>query len=313
MRTDSLFYRLFQTAPEIFFELIGEPSTAAIGYEFQSVELKESSFRIDGVLLADEGRPVYFSEVQFQKDEVLYRRFFAEIFLYLRQYVTVSDWRGVLIYPQQSLEPTDLGAYRELLAGNRVTRVYLDRLGDAAELPLASSLVKLVVEPEATAPALARELIGRSGQESLGRLSGQDLVRLVETIIVYKFSTLSREEIEMMLGLADLKQTRVYQEGREEGEQIGEQRGQQIGEQRGQQIGEQRGLRMARRLVRVFLTARFGVLPPELIQQLEAVEDLERLEQLGSAAVSVESLAEFSSILAQGQEQPELGENRSDV
>jgi predicted transposase/invertase (TIGR01784 family) len=305
MRTDSLFYRLFQTAPEIFFELIGEPSTAAIGYEFQSVELKESSFRIDGVLLADEGRPVYFSEVQFQKDEVLYRRFFAEIFLYLRQYVTVSDWRGVLIYPQQSLEPTDLGAYRELLAGNRVTRIYLDRLGDAAELPLASSLVKLVVEPEATAPALARELIGRSGQESLGRLSGQDLIRLVETIIVYKFSTLSREEIEMMLGLADLKQTRVYQEGREEGEQIGE--------QRGQQIGEQRGLRMARRLVRVFLTARFGVLPPELIQQLEAVEDLERLEQLGSAAVSVESLAEFSSILAQGQEQPELGENRSDV
>ena len=84
MRTDSLFYKLFQAAPEIFFELIGEPAEAAVGYGFQSVELKEVSFRIDGVLLADQERPVYFSEVQFQRDEALYRRFFAEIFLYLR-------------------------------------------------------------------------------------------------------------------------------------------------------------------------------------------------------------------------------------
>ena len=187
-----------------------------------------------------------------------------------------------------------------------MTRIYLDRLGDSAELPLGSSLVRLVVEPEATAGALARELIERSGQEQVGRLSGSDLIRLVETIIVYKFSTLSREEIEMMLGLADLKQTRVYQEGREEGEQIGEQRGERRGEQRGQ-----RG--MARSLAIEILTDRFGLLPPELLQRLETIDDVERLRRLVFFAMSVASLDEFSSILAQGQEPPESGGNLSDA
>ena len=51
------------------------------------------------------------------------------------------------------------------------------------------------------------------------------IVNLVETILVYKLPTLSREGIRSMLGLTDtdLKQTRFYQdvftEGRQEGRQ----------------------------------------------------------------------------------------------
>lgn len=45
----------------------------------------------------------------------------------------------------------------------------------------------------------------------------QELVQLIETIIVYKFPHLSREEIEQMLGVSELKQTRVYQEAKLEG------------------------------------------------------------------------------------------------
>ncbi|BAY74674.1 hypothetical protein NIES25_10880 [Nostoc linckia NIES-25] len=41
----------------------------------------------------------------------------------------------------------------------------------------------------------------------------RQLLELIETILVYKFPTMSREEIEGMFGLSDLKQTRVYQEG----------------------------------------------------------------------------------------------------
>ena len=43
-----------------------------------------------------------------------------------------------------------------------------------------------------------------------------------------------------MLGLNELKQTKVYQEAFAEGEEVGEQRGEQIGEERGKQIGEQK-------------------------------------------------------------------------
>ncbi len=42
-------------------------------------------------------------------------------------------------------------------------------------------------------------------------------MELIETVVFYKFPRLSREELEAMLGLNDLKQTRVYQEGKLEG------------------------------------------------------------------------------------------------
>jgi predicted transposase YdaD len=48
-------------------------------------------------------------------------------------------------------------------------------------------------------------------------ITQRELIQLIETIIVYKFPQKSREEIEQMLGLSDLKQTRVYQEALEEG------------------------------------------------------------------------------------------------
>jgi predicted transposase/invertase (TIGR01784 family) len=53
----------------------------------------------------------------------------------------------------------------------------------------------------------------------------RDMIQLIETIIVYKFTKKSRKEIEAMLGLGDLRQTRVYQEALEEGELKGEIKG----------------------------------------------------------------------------------------
>jgi predicted transposase YdaD len=40
VKTDSLFYKLFNTSPGIFFELIGRDATVGTGYEFRSVEIK---------------------------------------------------------------------------------------------------------------------------------------------------------------------------------------------------------------------------------------------------------------------------------
>ncbi|MBW4511162.1 MAG: hypothetical protein KME64_32300 [Scytonematopsis contorta HA4267-MV1] len=41
----------------------------------------------------------------------------------------------------------------------------------------------------------------------------------METILVYKFPMMGREEIEAMFGLSELEQTKVYQEAFEEGEE----------------------------------------------------------------------------------------------
>lgn len=75
MKTDKIFYTLFQIFPELLFQLIGESPSLAENYQFQSIEIKELAFRLDGVFLPDENLPdypIYFVEVQFQKDEDFY-------------------------------------------------------------------------------------------------------------------------------------------------------------------------------------------------------------------------------------------------
>jgi predicted transposase YdaD len=50
----------------------------------------------------------------------------------------------------------------------------------------------------------------------------KDIIDLVSTIIVYKFSNLSRDEVDAMLGI-ELAQTRVYREAEQQGELKGQQ------------------------------------------------------------------------------------------
>lgn len=78
MRTDKIIYLLFQLMPQGFFSLIGRNPDDATEYEFKSVELKETAFRLDGVFVPkNEGDPTYFVEAQFQTDEHFYARFFC--------------------------------------------------------------------------------------------------------------------------------------------------------------------------------------------------------------------------------------------
>ncbi len=218
MKTDSIFYRLFQELPSIFFELIGNPPEIAEDYNFSSVEIKQTAFRIDGVFIPTqiEDNPIYFVEVQFQTDTEIYSRLFSEIFLYLRQNQPKNSWRGVVIFPSRSLDTADTNNYSEFFTSQRVSRIYLDELGETASLPVGIATIKLVVEDEETAITAARELIDRTQQDVNNLLQRRQLLELIETILVYKFPTMSREEIEGMFGLSELKKTRVYQEAKQE-------------------------------------------------------------------------------------------------
>ncbi|MGK7933954.1 MAG: DUF2887 domain-containing protein, partial [Microcystaceae cyanobacterium] len=66
-------------------------------------------------------------------------------------------------------------------------------------------------------PQKAQQLLTQANQELTDQQTCQNVLNLIETIVVYKFPTKTREEIETMLGLNDLKQTRFYQEAHEEG------------------------------------------------------------------------------------------------
>ncbi|WP_017305115.1 Rpn family recombination-promoting nuclease/putative transposase, partial [Spirulina subsalsa] len=227
MKTDSIFYRIFQQYPRSFFELLNRPPTEANNYQFTSVEVKQLAFRLDGLFLPvseDTTQPFYLAEVQFQPDETLYYRLFAELFLYLRQYQPPHPWQVVVIYPTRSIEREPPQHFRDLLRSGTVTRVYLDELEGVQER-LGVSIIQLVVEEESQAMELAQRLIQQAQEVLVTSPIQRDIIDLIETIVVYKLPQLSREEIAEMLGLTDLKQTRFYQEAFEEGRQEGRQEG----------------------------------------------------------------------------------------
>ncbi|WP_414527568.1 Rpn family recombination-promoting nuclease/putative transposase [Nodularia chucula] len=227
MKTDSIFYRLFQQFPSIFFELIGNSPEEANSYQFSSVEVKQTSFRLDGVFLPIQTveNPIYFVEVQFQADGEIYSRLFAEICLYLRQNQPQNDWGAVVLYPTRSIDTGSIKHYREFFTSQRVRRIYLDELGESTSLPIGIATIKLIIANEDQAIAQGKELIDRTKQEINSQRQQQQLLQLIETILVYKLPQMSRKEIEAMFGLSELKQTRFYQEAFQEGKEEGERKG----------------------------------------------------------------------------------------
>lgn len=138
----------------------------------------------------------------------------AEIFLYLRQNKPANDWRSVVLYPSQNVDIADRQHYREFFASERVKCIYLNQLDANADQPLGLGIIKLAIAPLAATVELASQLVTRVRQQVTDDLQQRQLVQLIETILFYKLPDMSREEIEAMFELSDLKQTRVYQEGK---------------------------------------------------------------------------------------------------
>jgi predicted transposase/invertase (TIGR01784 family) len=271
MRRDSIFYKLFQQSPTLLFELLKNPPANANEYKFDSVAVKEPRFEIDGIFLPPENESlgvVYFCEVQFQKDERLYERVFAETSLYFyRNRDRFIDWQAVIIYPSRSIEQNEIYPHRSLLSGGQVHRVYLDELGDIRSLPLWVALMVLTTVEEEQAPEEARYLLTRSQQET-SQSSSRAIMEMIITIMVYKFEQLSQREVEQMLGIT-LKETRVYQEIKEEGRE-----------------------EEARSLIFRQLTRRVEELPQQVRERIETLS-LEQLENLGEALLDFTSLADL--------------------
>jgi predicted transposase/invertase (TIGR01784 family) len=84
MKTDTIFYTLLQNLPSVLFEVLQQSPKLASHYNFSSVEIKELARRIDGVFLPKPKYPqdpIYFVEVQFQRDDDLYWRLITEAFV----------------------------------------------------------------------------------------------------------------------------------------------------------------------------------------------------------------------------------------
>ncbi len=302
MKTDSIFYQIFLKFPRSFFDLIGESSAQVENYEFTSREIKQLSFRLDGLFLPteeDSDLPLYLVEVQFQPDPTFYYRLFAEFFEFLKQYKPPHSWQIVVIYPSRKVEREQPLHFRNMLNLPEVIRIYLDQLGEAAKNSLSIGLINLVVESEEQAVPQAKGLIEKTKNQLTDERIQKNLIDLIESIIVYKFPEKSREEIEAMFELNDLKQTKVYQEALAEGEEKGIVLGRQQGEERGIELGRQLGRQQGEaNLVLLILNSRFGELSPSAIEQIRSLS-IEQLENLGRALLNFDSEEDLRQWLEQ--------------
>ena len=277
MHRDTIFYQLFRQSPTLLLDLISQPPEDADRYTFDSVEVKETSFRMDGVFVPpNPSSTVYFCEVQFQLDELLYERMLSEISIYIYRHRNLfADWRAIVIYPSRSLEQSDSSVVIDMLASGRIVRVYLDELGAVEKLPIGLGLMVLTTLEGDEAKAEARRLVGQAQ-------GSRDIINLLSTIIVYKFVNLSRDEVDAVLGI-ELQQTRVYREAVAEGEVIGLERGRSEGEQA---------------LVLKLLTRKLGKINGESQARVNSLT-IDRLESLGEALLDFTSTADLEAWFGQ--------------
>jgi predicted transposase/invertase (TIGR01784 family) len=168
------------------FELLGQPVENANNYQFTSVEVKEKAFRFDGIFMPDDlDKPIYLVEVQFQNKPEFYWEFIAEINIYLNQYKPVQDWQAVAIFAKRNFEPKTLTAYqKELIANDRIVRIYLDELSPGS---IGIGLIQLIISQEAQAPELVKQLMQRTRTEFADEAVKQGIIELLESVLVSKF------------------------------------------------------------------------------------------------------------------------------
>jgi predicted transposase/invertase (TIGR01784 family) len=247
-------------SPETFFLVLGmsvdSAKEMAERYQYEALEFKETSHRVDGVFRPKEpGLPLYFLEVQFYRLPSVFADVLVKAYTYLKQHDPGQAYCGVVLFASRSLEPEHLAPYQPLLDAGLIRRYYLDEMPEIAGAPLGLSILYLIRQTESQAVATARALVVRCKKEIEDEALRADLVEFIETVIFYKLPRLSREEIQAMLQVSDLRQTRVYQEAKEEGFKEGIEQGIEKGIEKERQRSFQEKLRSIAKMAALKMSA----------------------------------------------------------
>ncbi|MGI0490429.1 Rpn family recombination-promoting nuclease/putative transposase [Alkalinema pantanalense CENA528] len=276
MRRDSIFYKLFQQSPALLFDLLPEAPSNADAYQFDSIEVKETSFRIDGVFLPpDPSGVVFFAEVQFQRDPLLYERLVCEAALYFyRNRDHCWDWKLVAIYPDAATEQPGWEPHQYLIDTGKLTRVYLDQVRSWEDLSIGIQLMILTTLEETAAITAARTLVHQTQDD-------RAIIEIISTIMVYKFTNLTRDEVAAMIGIT-LENTPIYRSIFAEGEQAGARQGEAT-------------------VILKQLRRRFGELPEAIVAQISSLP-IVQLEEMAELLLDWQTVQELVTWLAQAQD-----------
>ncbi|MEZ4726092.1 MAG: DUF2887 domain-containing protein [Caldilineaceae bacterium] len=217
MKTDPLFYELFQAAPQTFFELV--QITPSCPYRFESITVKASEKRIDGVLEpADPNQPFYFLEVQAFPDETIYWREMREVATFFEQRPHLKDreWQASVLWLNIADDP-GFGTLRLLTRKPKPKLVSLDLIELLKQLPetsLALNVLRpLLAEDEREVRENVVQWVEHIRQATAPDANLEErLLGVLSQMIEEKFKTLNYKELSQMLRLTPLRETASVQE-----------------------------------------------------------------------------------------------------
>jgi predicted transposase/invertase (TIGR01784 family) len=253
MKRDPLFFRLFKELPGCFFHLVGRSPGDAERYALEAIEYKATAVRLDGVFrpLQPGDDPAYLREAQFYASDKVYANLLSKIGRFLEHGSPEQDWVAVVIYPNRALEQKNLQPYRCLLASDQLVRIYLDELPPAPPEQFERGILELIAAKPETALEKAQALVPRVHASKQPKQVQRALLEFIETVIVHQFPLWSREEIEAMLQVTDVSQTRVFQEALQEGMAKGREEGIEKGIEKGIETVALRLLKMGRPIAEI--------------------------------------------------------------
>jgi predicted transposase YdaD len=120
------------------------------------------------------------------------------------------DWQAITIYSNRAIEQPTTKVPSELFDSGRIQAIYLNELGAIETFPLGIGLLVLTILEGDAAIVQVKNMMSRACQVEAGNI----IMDMLSTIIFYKFKTLSRDEVNAMLGytIDELKESRAYQE-----------------------------------------------------------------------------------------------------
>ena len=240
MKTDALFYQVFQFDPQALFQLMQLPVEGE--YTYESITIKTTEKRMDGFFKRIDGEgPNFFLEVQGYPDSKIYWRFSREICTYHEQREEIRPFVAIVIFVDKKYDPGPCP-----LSFNPPHRLIIANLEDCLKGAGGTSGVLTVLKPltlpnQEKLTAATDQWIREIDSLKLPDEKVKILLELLEYAILQRFPELTLEEIRTMLQLTPLDKTVAGQEliqmGKEEGRKEGQAQGELIGEIRVMQRG----------------------------------------------------------------------------
>jgi predicted transposase YdaD len=171
VKTDILFYSLFELEPALLVHLAHLDIPETVQYKFQAIELKDIAKRTDAVLVPDtKDAPLIVAEVQFWKDDTMYDRLVSESARLRLQMPDYQHLQMVLVFPSPEIDP-GAGVWEGLVERGTIRIVYLNEAleeqgnNNSPEERAALLLMNLTISPHdeatdrTTLPSYVRSVV----------------------------------------------------------------------------------------------------------------------------------------------------------